>query len=263
MKKFFIALLVVFVLVPALLLVALWRVPASVVPMMLEEAEARQLLPPDAPRIKLDDTQGTVWQGQANKSQLTIDGIQLDLGKVSWQLDMASLLDRQLVLHLTADAEDHQLKGTVVAANPTQVSLYKVEGRMPISKLEPWMPMLVKGDIAFVVDHLEITQQRLTAIDGVLNLEYVDWIGGDRDMPLGSYMAQIYLQQERVQVQLNDFAATLGLNGLLSIAPSGNYTFKATLKPRPGLAPEVAETIGWLGRRAASGEVSINKSGRF
>ena len=259
MKWFFSLLLGLLVVISLVVL----RAPASLVPKLLAEAETRQLLPPDAPRLKLMETSGTIWDGVAAKSELTIDKVTLDLGEFSWQLDMLALLDKRLVLQLAANAVDHQLAATIVAVNETDLNIHDVEGRLPISKLEPWLPMLVKGDIAFVIDHIELKQQRLTAIDGVLNLEYVDWLGGDKDMPLGSYMAQIYLQQNNVQVQLNDFAASLGVNGLLSVAPSGSYTFKATLQPRSGLAPEVAETLGWLGKRSANGDVIINRRGRF
>ncbi|WP_101757507.1 type II secretion system protein N [Oceanicoccus sp. KOV_DT_Chl] len=257
--KWFLGLLIAAVVVVAL---AVRLAPASLLPLALAEIETRQLLPPNSPRLLLAETQGTVWQGSA-QAQLTLDGVTFSLGQLSWQLDAFALLDRLAVLQVKAIADDHRVSALVVANEQGEVRINNLEGRFPISKLEPWIPMLVKGDIAFVVGQIVLQQQRLTSIDGVLNLEYVDWLGGDRDMPLGSYMAQIYLQQDNVQFQLNDFAASLGLDGLLSVAPSGVYTFKATLIPRQGLAPEVIETIAWLGRRGANGEVTINKRGRF
>jgi hypothetical protein len=102
------------------------------------------------------------------------------------------------------------------------------------------------------------------AIDGVLNLEYVDWLGGDFPMPLGSYLAQITLRDDKVQVQINDFSASLGLDGQLAVTPTtGHYTFNARLQPQPDLAPQVVESIKWLGKLQANGDVLINQRGRF
>jgi hypothetical protein len=97
----------------------------------------------------------------------------------------------------------------------------------------------------------------------VVNLEYVDWLMGDYAMPLGSYMAQIYLEQQDVQVKINDYGASLGVDGLLTINPAGSYRFNATLMPRDGLAPEVTQSIAYLGRRQADGSVLVTQAGRF
>ena len=42
------------------------------------------------------------------------------------------------------------------------------------------------------------------------------------------------LQRVDIMIQLNDFSATLGIDGFLSISPQGAYHFNATLIPRSG-----------------------------
>ena len=260
MKAFFIT--VVLLLLAAV--VAIVNAPAALVPMALEELEKRQLLPPNAPAIALAQLEGTVWQGRANEAIITVDGETVPLGVLSWQLEPMSLLDRTLIIYLSTDAPEHRLQATVVASENGDVTINDLEGRLPINLLEPWFPMLVKGDIAFVFDHIIVNPKQLLAIDGVLNVEYVDWLGGDYAMPLGSYMAQISLQDNQVHVDINDFSASLGMMGLLTVNPvSGVYQFDATLQARPELAPEVAESIAWLGKRNNQGDIVLKNRGRF
>ena len=82
-------------------------------------------------------------------------------------------------------------------------------------------------------------------------------------MPLGSYMAHIYQQENQVRVQFDDFDATLGMDGLMSIEPDGNYTFDAILQPREGLAAEVRESITWFGKKQVNGSVLIKTRGHL
>ena len=263
MKRFFkIVLLLLLVLLIAVALLMVFA-PASLVPRALAEAEARNLLDPAAPKLVLKDTSGTVWRGRAADAELLIDNGVLPLGELKWRLKPLSLWHRQPELDITTRAPEHNLQATVNVNEQGVVSARAVEGNMPIKLLEPWVPLLVTGDIAFVVDQLVLNQQRLLALDGVVNLEYIDWLAGDYNMPLGSYMAQLTMQQDNVHMQLNDFSATLGIDGLIVLQPNGQYVFDATLQPRSGLAPEVAQSIGWFGTRKANGDIYINRRGRL
>ena len=247
-----------------LLAAAVYRAPASLVPMALQEIEARGLLQQGAPQLRLPTTSGTVWRGAAENAQLLIDGSLLELGTLSWQLNPMSLLDKKPALQISSDAGTHKIQAHITATEQGEVTVTAMEGRLPIALLEPWFPMLVKGDIAFVVDHVIFNPQQLLALDGVLNFEYVDWLGGDYDMPLGSYMAQLSLNdQNDVHIQLNDYGATLGIDGYLSISPVGNYHFHANLEPRDGLAPEVAQSVSWFGKKNADGIILVNRRGRL
>ena len=255
--------LIVSVTVVIIVMVVLVRLPASLVPIMLAEVEQRNLLSPESPRLFLQQTSGTFWQGQAAESIIEMDGVSVPLGVLSWELSPLSLLQSKPTLQLSSSAPNQELSATISIDRQGEVTITAMEGRLPISVLEPWFPMLIRGDIAFVIDHLIFKADKLLAVDGVLNLEYVDWIGGDYDMPLGSYMAHIYQQEHQVQVQFDDFDASLGVDGLMNINPDGGYTFNAELQPRDGLAPEVNESIAWFGKRQADGNVLIKIRGHL
>ena len=242
---------------------AIANAPASLIPLALDELEKRQLLAPNLPVLALTDLEGTVWQGQANQAVITIDGEEIPLGVLSWQFEPLSLLDRTAVVHVKADAPEHQLQATVIASDTDTVTINNLEGRLPISLLEPWVPMLVRGDIVFIFDHI-VAGQQLLAIDGLLNAESVVWLGGSYEMPLGSYMMQIFLQDNQVHIDINDFNASLGMSGVLLLnLAKGTYQFDAILQARPELAPEVAESIAWFGKRNNQGDIVLKNRGRF
>ena len=259
MKAFFITLMLV--VVGAGLAIA--NAPASLIPLALDELEKRQLLAPNLPAIALTDLEGTVWQGQANQAVITIDGEAILLGVLSWEFEPLSLLDRTAVVHVKADAPEHHLQATVIASATDPITINNLEGRLPISLLEPWVPMLVKGDIVFVFDHI-IADQQLLAIDGLLNAESIVWLGGNYEMPLGSYMMQIFLQDNQVHIDINDFNADLGMSGVLIINPvNGEYQLDAVLQARPELAPEVTASIAWFGKRNKQGDIVLKNRGRL
>lgn len=259
MKKFLLFIFIICVLIS----IAVARAPASLIPHALSEIEARGLMQPEAPKIYLTDTSGTIWEGKAGNAVLELNGGKIDLGVMTWSLDFFSLLKREPVLQVLATAPEQRVTAKIKANEQGIVTVNDIEGRLPIDIFEPWVPMLVKGEMAFVLDHLVFTSQELLAIDGVLNLEYVDWLGGDFPMPLGSYMAEISKPQTDVLVVLNDFSATLGIDGQVSINPAGVYQFNAMLEPREGLAPEVYESLRWFGKRQPNGDVLIKSRGKF
>ena len=171
---------------------------------------------------------------------------------------------KKLVLNLQTSAEQLQLKGIAEVDETQQIKFSNVEGALPLSLLEPWFPLVVKGDMAFVIDQVVANPKGLIELDGIVNLEYVDWLGGDQPMPLGSYLAQLSLAENRdVFIQLNDLGAALGIDGFLQFSLFGRYHFKAQLQPRAGLAPEVATSISWLGKQDGQGNVLIDTKGNF
>ena len=247
-----------------LLLVGFFYIPATVVPRAIAEVESRGLLPPRSPRLTLEQVSGTLWDGRAEKTSVEIDGATIALGVLQWHLDKMSLWHRQPRLDLSTRSDKITLTGSVSARETGEILVENLEGHLPIAVLEPWFPQLVTGDIAFVVDHLLFTQQQLLSLDGLLNLEYVDWVGADNNMPLGSYIAKLGMAPNHdLLVDINDLAARLGIDGHFRLNNSGNYRFDATLFPREGLAPEVAQSITWLGKIDRQGNVVIRQNGRL
>lgn len=239
----------------ALIVIGVALAPASLVSM----AAARW-----APQIHMSEPTGTIWRGQSDQVMVTFNQAKLELGKLNWKLSPLSVLTINPSVDITIEAPAHQAQVRVSATRDQVVTVDKMEGEFPLSMLEPWVPLLVKGDLAFVVDHIVFTRKELLAIDGVFNLQQADWLGGDVDMPLGSYIAQVSLDDNKdIFIQINDFSATLGIDGHVTISPKGTYHFQSVLQTRDGLAPEVAQSVSWFGKKNAQGDIVVDNTGRW
>lgn len=258
MKRFFIILLLLLALLVGFVVFA----PALLVPIVITQLQDRGLLAADAPQLQLQQLSGTVWSGQADSTVLIVDGQPVDLGRLKWSVNIPSLLQKQPAIFLQTNGADQRIQGDFQLSQNGEIAANNIEGRLPISVLEPWLPMIISGDVAFVIDHLVTTTAQITELDGLINLEYVDWLGGDRNMRLGSYTAQLLLNNRKdIEVLVNDFGAALGVTGLITIRQSGSYNLDLTLMPRPGLASEVAQAVTWMGRADGNGNVLVRKNG--
>lgn len=246
------------------LVIGWFNIPASVIPPVLQELKTRNMLPANAPILQLGETSGTIWSGEASGSTLQIDGVALDLEQLQWTLAMWPLFSGKAVLDVSTTSDELAAKARVQVDGEGHTIVEQLEGRLPVTTLEPWMPMLVTGDIAFFLQRIEFTPARLLALNGIMNFEYIDWVGADYNMPLGSYLAELSLMDDQViSVVISDLEALLGITGTLTINRGGRYHFDALLLPRRGLAPEVNQSIRWFGRVDGSGNVVINTRGQF
>jgi hypothetical protein len=254
---------IVAIVTVVLISVFIINAPASLTPQLFAYSKQQGMIAEDSPQLEFFELSGTLWKGKAEKAVLLIGNNRLDLGQFSWKVDVVKILDRKIAILINSSAPGQVLQGEVSFFQSGEIEVKNAEGHFPVSLMEPWIPLLIQGKLAFVIDHWIFTPHELIALDGILNLEQADWLGGDKDMPLGSYMAQLSMEQENLHIRVNDFSATLGVNGLITVNSSSDYRFKAILQPREGLAPEVAESILWFGKRGLNGDILIDRRGRL
>jgi Type II secretion system (T2SS), protein N len=224
-----------------------------------------------APQVKMAEPTGTIWEGEASNVVVSVNDTQLELGQLSWSISPWSVLSANPTIELNVESPEHHATARVSATSDLVITIDQMEGAFPLSLLEPWVPLLVQGDLAFVVDHVVFSLQQerfvfeeLLGLDGALNLQQADWLGGDVEMPLGSYIAQLSLDDNKdIFIQVNDFSATLGIDGSIVISPKGTYQFNSVLQTRDGLAPEVAQSVQWFGKKNANGDIVVNNTGRW
>lgn len=253
-------LIIVFVLLSVLVISAAF-LPATLIPRAMDYASSNGLIANPSIELDLSQLSGTLWNARAEQAQLTIDHGTVDLGRLDWQLDPFSLLDSLLSIHIQTNAKDHQLDLFIVANAKGEILIEKAEGHLPIALLEPWIPLLIDGELKFIIDHWLFSEEKLIDINGLLSLENSHWLGGDQIMPLGSYMAHLSMQDDIIAIKIDDFNAALAVDGSIDVNSNGNYHFKALLHARDELAPEVAESILWFGEKNTNGDIVINRRG--
>jgi hypothetical protein len=238
---------------------------ALLLPLAVIKAPA-QLLPwlstHYVPQLKLDGLRGSFWQGTAEQAGWQLGEAVLPLGTLHWAVDMEMLLELRPQLVVNSLADSHHFQGRLEFVG-RQLTISQLSGQFPLSLLEAWMPMLVSADVQLQLEELVYRDGQITELTATLAAEQVAWVGGDYQMPLGSYYADVVLLDGVVVMLVEDQEALLGADARLQLDQLGRYQFSATLEPREQLAPEIKKTIGWFGRRDQQGRVLVNQRGRW
>lgn len=233
----------------------LFTAPARLVPLVVSQL---------APMVQLQHVTGSLWRGTVASAVVAMDGSALNLGKLSWRLNPLSILRLNPSLHIETDAGSHHLTADIsVSLLSQQVEAEAVRGEFPISLLEPWVPMLVRGTIELDIERLAFDANSLRAAEGQLYVRRLDWVAGPRPLPLGSYTAELNVAQGSLLITLSDRQALLGVDGLLTINPAGPYQLEAVLSSTDELAPEITQSLKFLGRKNADGNFVLNNKGRW
>ena len=224
------------------------------------------LLALTVPQLQIASPSGTVWQGKSPQAYWRVNGSALDLGAIEWSLSGRSVLALEPKVQLKSQSLGHNLALLFTVDTQRQLKLSHLIGRVPLSMLEPWVPLLVAGDVDILIDDLVVDlnnpqQPRLVSLGGLINLQQAVWVVGDQDMLLGDYQADVSLQEQVVMVDLSDHSAALSLTGLLSIDLTGSYNLQATLAPQPHLAREISRSVKWLGKSDQKGGVLLSRQG--
>ena len=213
------------------------------------------------PQLQLHELNGTLWKGYAERASWQIGDAALPLGKVYWHVNPETLLAEPEV-HIRTEAQSHRFYG-VVKPTADSVKVENGKGRFPLSLLEAWIPMLVSAEVELSLERIDYQNGQLTHLAGDLSADQVVWEVGDYRMPLGTYYADAVLHGDEVVMLIEDLDAYLGADAELRLSQHGDYRFKGTLEPRELLAPEIAVTLGWLGKRDDQGQIMINRIGRW
>ena len=217
-----------------------------------------------APQVSITQYNGTVWQGCGQQSGVTVNNAYLYIGDICWQIDFSSFLDLEPTILLTTQAASHNLYGEVSVAPSGLVNVSNLSINFPLALLEPWVPLLVSGQMAVNIDTLELTPQQVTDVVGDLALTNVVWLGADDDMVLGDYSAElIFLENQDLRVDVIDQDAALGIQGDVTLSKLGRYKAEVELFPRDGLAPEITNSLRFFGKRNAVGNIVVKDSGTW
>lgn len=227
--------------------------PASLLTVIVQNA---------MPTIWLADAKGSFWQGQSSQAVVTVDGGSVVLGELHWSINAFSLLWLSPTVQIQTEAPGQTLIATATAYPNGNVSLQAVKGEFPLTVIEPWVPVLLSGQVFFDFSNIALTDQTIEALQGTINLRQITWLGGDVPMTLGNYHAGIAMETDAINIKLQDQDAQLGLTGSISAMLDGQYQMDLNLSEKPGLNPAVIKSLTWLGKKQGGGVV-IRREGEW
>jgi len=235
-----------------------------IVVILLAKLPARWLSAPlmqHLPMVQFSSVQGSVWSGQLDGVNVDVADSVLSLGRVQWSLRPLSLFELAPVVDIEVLAPEHQFKASVRVNTGGELIVSDAGGHFPVRLLEPWFPLWVSGNLRFQINDFSYANHRITKLTAILAAFDVEWLLGNREMPLGSYMAEVNLQYDDVVIEVYDQQAALGVEGGAVISAGGDYQIHIVLIPRDRLVPEITRSIKWLGKPDANGNIAIDTRG--
>lgn len=219
------------------------------------------------PQLWMAMPTGTLWHGRSPQMAVIVGGGAVDLGEVEWRLSPWSLLLLNPQLELDSRRGSQRLSLQARVSPLGAVSLTDIDGRLPLSIAEPWLPLLIDGQLQIDVPQLALNSSGITDIAGELVLANAVWQGADMPMALGEYHIALSFPGDRVNADISDRGAKLAAKGTLVAGMSGDsagqYQLNVNLRAAPGLAPEIGKSIGWLGSKQSDGSVLVKQSGSW
>lgn len=217
-----------------------------------------------SPDVQLQHATGSLWNGSVATAVVIVEGGAINLGKLSWRINPFSLLWLSPSLHIDTDAGSHSLSADLSLSLLGQsIEIEALSGQFPISLFEPWLPMLVRGEVELAIDRLVVDQNSLLDASGKIYIQDLDWMMGAKALPLGGYTAELSVVDGSLLVNVSGRQARLGVDGLLTASPAGTYRVEARLSATEGLAPEIKQGLKFLGKKNAAGDILFNDQGRW
>lgn len=239
--------------VSAFFLLLVVRAPASLL---------NQLVAGYYPALQLSAAEGSVWRGKVANAGLSVNGSYLPVGELQWQFHPWSFLVLQPAMSVESDWPGQQVSMRL-AIGFSGLSISALRAEFPLSIIEPWAPLLVKGQAFVAIDELQLSSSTLRRAEGLIHLRELLWLGGDVHMPLGNYQADVRTDKKIITLNVQDKQANLGLSGDLKIKPGGDYVMNLTAQARENLNPAVIKTLSWMGKKQTDGAIVIKRSGSW
>lgn len=214
--------------------------------------------------LRLQLVDGTIWQGRADNASVIVRGAEFPLGQMSWEISPLSLLTLSPKFSVSTDYPGWDVVGKFGVTAWGRWSATDLQGRFPLSILEPWVPLLFSGECFFSFSDVRGTSVSVEEVVGQVNLQDVFWQGGTYPMLLGHYRADVSQSNDDILMEFADqTGSNLSAQGGLHFTVAGHYELEARLKGLPDLAPEVMQSITWLGARQSDGSIQVEQQGSW
>lgn len=210
--------LITLVLIAAVLL---WRAPSTLVSSRIEQLTQGQVV--------LGESEGTVWRGSGVAA---IGGARVPL---SWQVDPKSVVRGEVALAIRPAAGGTNPSGDVVVGDK-RATAHALDLALPASALIPLIVPRPRLDVRGTVElHSPNIAWNPNAMQGSVTLDWRDagvGLAGGTPVALGDVSADLAAVDGQLTGPLRNRGGEFALDGVLTVAPNGGGTIRATIRPR-------------------------------
>ncbi len=231
-------------------------------PAALLEGTLASALPPGAATGPLE---GTVWNGRT--ASVSYRGVAL--GALAWHVNGIGLFPPGANVALTLDGANLRVTGNVGAAmGSSRVALDAVTARLLPGELAAAFGFhLAKptGAVRLDIDNAVIDAAAAQVETATGEVEWSD-AGISEPTPVSLGNAKLAVTPRPnggLTGTINSSGGDIGLDGTVSLGPSGTYQANVAITPRPGLSSDVTSVIGLIAPADAAGVNRLRASGNL
>jgi general secretion pathway protein N len=215
---------------------------------------------PEAPLI-LNNVQGTVWEGRAGPAQ--ISGQRLD--SLVWDINAWALLIGRVQARLEFRNGDSFGSANIARGFTGNVYARDVEARIDLQRmklLSKVLPLGMQGALLLHVTEFDLDRRSIVNAQGTLAWDNAVITVPSR-VELGNLRIALGNEADHVKATLSDGGGPLQAEGILTVAPDGNYKFSGAFAVRDTSQPMLAQGLQFLGRPGPDGKISTSNSGHL
>ncbi len=212
------------------------------------------------PELQLGGVSGTLWSGDA--AQLNVRGV--PVGAVHWRFDWLALFSFSYGMHLDLTG-DAALSGRADARGKN-LFLHSVDGNLPVSMLEPWLPLpphSLSGSLRLDLKSVTLKDGKLAGAEGEVDLEdgSLTWPSA---MVLGSFAMTLSPAADGgVAAHISDQQSPLKLQADLTLGSDGAYHLSGLLSPKDSSDAATRDLLNNLGPADSTGQHHFDFKGQW
>lgn len=214
-------------------------------------------------KVAMYNAAGRIWNGNAD---VAVAG--RELGTVSWNLHPLSLLLGRVAADVEIDNSEGHVEGIVAVGLGGTVSLSEVDGSVPVSQLQGFlplkgMPVAAEGLIVLRMDTVELEEGMPSAAEGVLSWQQAG-LSAPQRLELGDLHMTVSTDAEGIiKGVVEDAGGALKADGELTLDQEQNYRVDLSLGARDSGQEDLVHALAMLGPADQQGMTSVSLKGRL
>lgn len=213
------------------------------------------------PELRLIGVEGSLFSGSAQ--QVTYAGV--DLGAMDWHFDWLAPFSLTFGYRIHVHAEDRDLGGRLDMGF-RHTYLRGLEGRVPVSALEHWLPTppgSITGSLGVHLKELSFKAGGMESAEGAVDLDeaVLKW---PTSATLGSFHAELApVSGGGIKAVLADTASPLKLQATLELAATGAYHVSGVLGAKDPADQATRNLLSGLGTPDSTGQYPFDFKGQW
>ena len=245
-----IALAVIFFVV-----LVIWQAPATLVVWAIKQ---------QVPDIEVRLVGGTVWRGQLGLVDWPTGNDPLQLDKIHWRLNALSLLSLSPSAYVELASGPNTLSGTFKVSASQALQVTGLELAFNGEFLRNFVPALVDGLFTANIPSMLVRNQKIEALEGVIEWQQGAVTAGTGQIPLGDFQALLDEDAKGgFYATLMDMGGPVGLNGSLNADLQRSYSIQSIITLRAEADPQLNEWLPLFTLQRSADEYFFVASGSY